>query len=154
MAAPYSDTASKLEAAMKAVVDALTLLDSADAAVPCFTSLDDDANQTPCVTGRADGSGEEIFHTGNDKFTLSIKVWSRVGGDKGETLAQPRARVAKVFDAFKGDDLAATLTATPGIDDFYVEDTWVSGGNSTTSTNCLVNELLLECIALATDITA
>lgn len=154
MAAPYSDTASKLEAAMKAVVDALALIDSAGASVPCFPGLDDDPNQTPCVTAKADGGGEVIFQTGNDSFNLAIRVYTRTGGDKGETLAQHRARTAKVFDAFKRDDLASTLSATAGIDDFYVEDTWKTGENETTTNNCFVSELTLECIAMASDVAA
>lgn len=150
MAAPYLDLASKFEAALKSVVDALSLTDSASAAVPCFTGLDDDNHATPCVVVKCDPGQEEVPDSGVDRVTCFVKVYTRMGGDKGETLAQHRTRTATVFDAMRQDNLAATLSAA--VSDFYVYDIWKTNETPDQTEKCLVNILQLEAVGCASDL--
>lgn len=141
------DLASKCEASGKVLIDALAILDSASppAAIPCLTGLDDDPNQTPCFTVKADVNEEAVKETGNDHVFISVKVWTRIGGNKGESLILHRARVALVFALFRKDTTAADLSAA--VPEFYVEDIWKVGESQDTTAVCLVSELVLEAIA-------
>jgi len=150
MAAPFNDLTSKVEESLKSVVDALSLLDSASASVPCFTGTDDDDHQTPCVLVHAMQSNEEPLDTGNFHFKCLIHVQTRIGGDSGETLAQHRTRCAKVFDEFIASDANSTLSAA--VSDFYVYDVTNEGFSSSQADSTVVNTLQIDVLACASDI--
>jgi len=109
MAAPFNDLESKLEAAMLALVNTLTLTVGADEeALTKNTGLDDDAFGVPNVICYAEVGSEYVKDSGNFVCQCRVTVTSH---PSDTTLANHRARVATVRDAFMDDGLAATLSA-------------------------------------------
>lgn len=109
--------AGKLEAAMKAVADALTLpLYGDEKAIVVNTGQDDDALDLPAIVCEAlGGVGEEIVKgTGNFRTRAVVRVTSSAT----ISIADHRTRAATVFDAFLQDNIKTTLGAA--IADFYV----------------------------------
>lgn len=109
----------KLESAMKAVVDALTLSAyTGEDSVGVTTGQDDDDLPLPSVVCSVVGSaGEEVVKgTGIQRSKVVVRVTSTAT----ITAAQHQARSATVFDAFFNDSIAATLAAA--VSDFFVYD--------------------------------
>ena len=122
MAAPYNDILSKLEAAMKTVLDALALTgtrgtDTA-AVVSILTGLDDDAALLPRVTVHAiETQSEEVRDSGIFNVKVQVHIHSH---SADETLATHRTRVATVIDAIMQTDRADVLSAA--VTDFHCYD--------------------------------
>lgn len=152
MAAPYSDVLSKLEAALAALISALTL-DGARGTEPVSvavrTGLEDDEALLPRVTCQAEEATEEaVKDTGNDR----VRAWVHIHSHSGdETLAVHRARVATVIDALRMDDIAAQLTAA--VDDFYCFDVQFIGPQHDPSGNTFHTALELSVVCCPSDLT-
>lgn len=143
----YNDLFSKVEEALKVVVDAAGL----DSGVTVNTGLDDDNIQAPYVLcGAVGSSGEVVTDTATHEIQAQVIVAS--SADDGDTpLATHRAFVQTVFDAILDSDIAATLTAA--VSDFTVLDVWESSRDSDQVERDIRNILNLTLIAAPSDIT-
>lgn len=110
MSAPWNDLESKVEAAMLAVVNGLTLSgDSDEEALVKNTGLDDEAFGVPNVICSCPSVEDETVRgTGIFRARAAVTVTSNFND---ATLTTHRARVATVRDAFMQTDIAATLSA-------------------------------------------
>jgi len=139
----YNDLTSKLEAAMKAVVDALAL-----SGVTVNTGVEEETLAVPFVICAADGTTEEIKSTGIFRCSARVVVASSADDT---SLVDHRARVASVFDAFLDDAISTTLSAQ--VADFYVYDVSYTGQPSAMENRQLKNTLEMEIVCCASDIT-
>lgn len=151
----YNDP-GKLEAALAAVVDALTLDvysgDSPATEVFIRTGQDDDDFKPPNVTCVVLEGGEEFVRgTGNWRSTAIVRVCSSAN----VTLAEHRERCGTVFDSILTDDIKTTLSAA--VDDFAVLHAMPSGPVATRKepvedSFMFVSELPLEVIWCGSDV--
>jgi hypothetical protein len=130
MAAPFNDILSKLEAALKSLVDALALTgtrgSTANVAVTVNTGLDDETIARPSVICQAEDTSEEAVR---DSGVFRIKARARVySHSNDEALTEHRARVGAVADAFTRDDIAGLLSDAAA--DFHVYDVQFMGLNA------------------------
>ena len=102
MSAPYNDLQSKLEAAVKGVIDAANL------GTTVHTGIDDTNIALPAVIVMSESGEEQPLHTGN--YLMPVTVRCRSNADD-TTLAAHRAFAASVFDAIKTDTFATDLNA-------------------------------------------
>lgn len=107
MAAPYNDLASKLEAAMKAQAETVSLANRGQA--PVHTAVAADTLALPRIICRAEQGAEALLDSGNFEMEAAVDIYSDARGDG--SLTAHRSRVAYVFDAFMQDTLADILTA-------------------------------------------
>lgn len=113
-----NDLFAKLEARIKAVVDGLGLASG----VTVNTGSSADTLEPPYVMCAVEAAPQEVHHNVN-VWEVSAKVSVGTNADD-ETLATHRARVATVFDAFRQDNLASTLSdATEGVGVQFVHST-------------------------------
>jgi hypothetical protein len=152
MAAPYNDLLSKLEAALKSLVDALALTgtrgSTANVAVGVLTGLDDDAVSLPKIVCHAEDTTEEVVrHTGNFRVRCHLHIYSH---SADETLAVHRNRVARVIDAIHMDNIAAQLSAA--VADFYVFDAHFMGPSADPEGNAFHTDLEFTVVCCASDL--
>lgn len=105
-----NDFFAKLEARLKAVVDAIGL----DSSVTVSAGSSAGTLEPPFVICAArETSGEVFLDSSIYEVTAAVVVGTNMDD---ETLATHRARVAEVFDAFRQSGIAATLSdETEGI---------------------------------------
>lgn len=101
----YNDLQSKIEAAVKSLVDALAL-----SGVTVTTGADDDAIALPIVRCVCDELSEATGLPRVGLFSGTVRVAVKSNAHD-TTLAAHRARVAAVFDAISIDTLAADLSS-------------------------------------------
>jgi hypothetical protein len=154
MAAPFNDLESKLEAAMLAVVNTLTLtVAEGEGEIVKNTGLDADAFGIPSVIVSCESTGDETPRdTGNFlcRATVTISTHS-----SDATLAAHRSRVATVRDAFLDDAIETTLSAAAS--DFHCFERMRCEmrreiANTADGKNVLRNVLEFEAICCASDI--
>ena len=115
----YNDLLGKVEAAIKTVLDALSLTGTrgTDSAAPVsiLTGLDDDNAAMPRVVIYAKDSGPEITQdTGIFPVTVIVTIHSH---SADETLSAHRERVGSVIDGIMQDNRSDVLTAA--VTDFH-----------------------------------
>lgn len=143
MAAPYTQLASKLEAAMKSLVDALALT-----GVTVNRGIDDAELAAPYVVIVAKSAGEEVFlDSGIEQFTAEVRVASAADA---QSLSDHTARVGQVFDVFRDDAIAASLSAAAS--DFHCYQVVKAGENEEVSNRKLINTLVLDCAVCGSDL--
>lgn len=151
MAAPYNDLLGKLEAALAAVVSALTLngtRGTETVSVAVRTGMDDDSASLPRITCHAIESGEEaVKDSGNDRVRALVHVHSHSGD---ETLAIHRERVATVLDAIRMDDIAAQLSSA--VSDFYCFDVQFVGPQHDVADNTFHTALEFSVVCCPSDL--
>lgn len=144
MGAPYNDLFSKLEAAMKSVVDALGL-----DGVTVNTGMDDDELTVPYVVCNADSAGEEVVKdTGLMEVSARVIVASEADA---HDMTTHRSRVATVFDAFMDDAIAATLSSA--VADFHCMDINIAGMDSDAEGRKHRNILMIDAVCCGSDLT-
>ena len=142
----YNDLNSKLEEAMKSLVDALAL---ADVTVNTGATKSDLA--TPYVICSAPGGGQEeenLKGTGIYRHEANVMVATSLDDD---TIAEHRARVASVFDTFR--DSAITTSLSDAVDDFHVYDVDFMDSPMEEEERKVTNTLAMEIVCCASDIT-
>lgn len=105
MAAPYNDLENKLEAALKAQAETVSLVNRGQAAV--HAGVEGDEVVLPRIVVEALAGPEAVLDTGVFEMTCRVRVYSSAR----DTLATHRSRLAYVRDAFMQDDLDALLSA-------------------------------------------
>jgi hypothetical protein len=148
MAAPFLDTNSKIEEAIKAVVDDLALSN-----ITVNTSIDDDELAIPYIICSVSTSGEEeTIGSGYFRFNAEIKI--ATSSDDSD-LATHRTRVATVRDEFFDSDIAATLTGK--VSDLFIPFGGVlkmGMGPEEVINKKLISTLMLDIIACGATVTA
>jgi len=142
----YNDLNSKLEEAMKSLVDALAL---ADVTVNTGATKSDLA--TPYVICSAPGGGQEeenLKGTGIYRHDAEVIVASQL--DDVTDMATHRARVASVFDTFR--DSAITTSLSDAVDDFHVYDVDFMDSPMEEEERKVTNTLSMEIVCCASDI--
>lgn len=126
MAAPYRSLEQKAEAAIKAVIEALSTGMAADDVTTSFTTANKTGGQNH-VTINCTGGIEDGHNSGNMRLTVDVRVFGKA--DEDETLdgagavidttpAAFQTLTATVMDALYDTALASTLSAA--IADFTV----------------------------------
>lgn len=139
----YNDLTSKLEAACKALVDAIGL-----AGVTVNTGVETDTLITPYIICGVRGTGsEEIIGTGLFRLGGAITVASSADDS---TLEDHRSRVATVFDTFMDSDIAINLSSA--IPDFHCYALFPTSLPSEEMERKMINRLEFEAIVCASDI--
>lgn len=141
----YNDLNSKLEEAMKSVVDDLAL---ASVTVNAGATTEDLA--TPYVVCACSAGGteaENLKGTGIYVHTATVTVTSSLDDD---TMVTHRSRVASVFDAFRDNDIATTLSSA--VSDFHCYDVLFRASPMDESERKVSNILEMEVVCCASDI--
>lgn len=140
-----SDLTSKAEAALMSVTTALSL----GATIDVRTGMDDDALEKGAnVIHSVEETSDEVpLDSGNFICSGRITVNSSA---HDYTLAEHRARVATVFDAFMSDALAATLSAA--VSDFYVLAIYRRQKGKIVKENAFCDWLELQFLACPSDL--
>ena len=139
----YNDLTCKLEAALKSVVDGLSL-----SGINVNTGVEDETLALPWIVCASDAGQEEIHGTGIFRCTAKVTIASSADDD---TLVTHRDRVATVFDAFLDGDISTTLGATAA--DFYVYDVLYTGQPASMENRQMRNTLEMEIVCCASDVT-
>lgn len=140
-----NDLNAKVEEAMDSVVTDLAL-----SGVTVNTGGTAETLTTPYVICSCLGGGaeaENLKGTGVYVHAATVTVGSSM--DDG-TLATHRARVASVFDAFRDDAIAATLSSA--VSGFHVYDVTFTGATQEEADRKLMNTLEMEIVCCASDI--
>ena len=147
MPAPFNDLLSKVEAALKSVVDSLGLT-----GCTVNTGTDDDTLETPYAVCQARNAADnELRDLGVWTVEAAVMVGSSaddVGTDGA--LIEHRRRVAEVIDAIQSDGIAASLSAA--VPDFHCFDCHFSGLESDRVNRRWVDTIRLDITSMARDV--
>ena len=145
MAAPYSDLCSKLEDALKSVVDTLGL----DSSVTINTGFSTDEIEGPYVLLIATGQADELFFN-SGIYTMSASVEVASNMDDQSSRAAHRDIVGTVFDAFMHSTVHVTLSAA--VDDFHCYQVRSSSQPQSVEQRKIVNGLELDCVICGSNV--
>ena len=142
-----NDLNTKLEEALKSVIDALTIAGVAAA----NTGLDDDDLNAPYVMCTASTSTEETVPR-LGYFTLNAVVTIATNADDSGALAAHRTRVATVRDELLDTSLAETLSAA--VTGFHVPygGVYFTGLGEDVRDQMLISTVELDIIACGSDV--
>jgi hypothetical protein len=142
----YNDLNHKLEEAMKSLVDALAL-----DGVTVNTGATQSEMEAPYVLCSAPGGGstpENLKDTGIYVHEATVIVSSSL--DDVADMATHRARVASVFDTFRDDAIATSLS--DAVSDFHVYDVDFISSDMEEEERKVTNTLGMEIVCCASDI--
>ena len=143
-----NDLNTKLEEAIKSVVDGLTIAGVTEA----NTGMDDDDLNAPYVICSVPSSGEEEVHMiGYFRFSGMVKVASSQDDD---SLAAHRTRVATVRDELMDTGLAETLSAAVSGLHVPYGGVYFMGLTEETSNRKLISTLELDILSCGSDVSA
>jgi hypothetical protein len=142
----YNDVSMKLEAALKAVIDAQGI-----DGLKVNTGITDQEIELPCCICSAEKEQEEeIKDTGI--FKIKAKISVRSSPENSADFAKFRPTVAQIFDAVLNEEAAAQLSEA--IDDFHCYDITRIGGDARIEDKSHVVELILDAVCCGSEITS
>lgn len=141
----YNDLNSKLEEAMKLVVDDLAL--SGVTVNAGATAEDLDAPYVVCAVPGGGDEAENLKGTGIYVHNATVTVASSLDDD---SIATHRSRVSSVFDSFRDDAIATTLSGK--VEDFHVYDVDFTSSNQEEAERKVMTTLEMDITCCASDI--